>query len=89
MRLPSPPVALFEAVLLRKSVGTLASRRDRCAHCDRTPLVGERVHRYEAAGGERLVCDLCRSQRKEPPARSELMHSPEHDRAVRVVARAA
>ena len=32
---------------------------------------------------------MCRSLRKEPPARSELMHSPDHDRAVRILARAA
>jgi hypothetical protein len=51
--------------------------------------VGERVHRYSTTAGERLVCDLCRRLRKEPPARSELMHAPDQVRAVRVLARAA
>ena len=40
-------------------------------------------------GGERLVCELCRPLRREAPARSELMHAPEHERAVRVQRRAA
>lgn len=78
----TPP--LLESALLRKSVGALYSRRHRCAHCRRTPLVGERVYLYAAAAGERLVCELCRPLRREPPARSELVHSSEHDRCVRL-----
>ena len=89
MRPLSPPAALLEIALLRKSVGSQAAQRDRCVHCARTPLVGERVHRYAGKAGERLVCDLCRDLRKERPVRTELMLSPEHDRAVRVLARAA
>jgi recombinational DNA repair protein (RecF pathway) len=74
---PSPG---FELALLRKSVGELADARDRCVHCHRTPLVGERVYLY----AERIVCELCRPRRREAPQGSELMRSPEHDRAVRV-----
>jgi len=74
---PSPG---FERALLRKSVGALADARDRCVHCHRTPLVGERVYLY----GERLVCELCRPRRREAPAASELMRSPERERTVRV-----
>jgi hypothetical protein len=83
----TPP--LLESVLLRKSVGALYSRRHRCAHCRRTPLVGERVYLYAAAAGERLVCELCRPLRSEPPSRSELVHSAEHDRCVRLRGRRA
>ena len=75
---------MFERVLLRKSVGELVANRDRCWHCGRTPLVGEHVHHYEATSGTRLVCDLCRPLRKEPPARTLLMHSPGHEKSVRV-----
>ena len=76
-----PPI---ESMLFRKSVGALASRRHRCVHCERTPLVGEHVYMYAAAGGvERLVCELCRSLRREPPARTEVVHSVERDRCVR------
>jgi hypothetical protein len=73
-----------EISLLRSSVGALAAGRSRCCHCHRTPLVGEVVHVY----GERIVCELCRPLRREPPARSELMHSPEHQRAVKLMPRA-
>ena len=76
----SSPSPRLELALLRKSVGALAARRERCVHCHRTPLVGERVYLY----GQRLVCELCRPLRREAPERSELVHSPEHKRAVRV-----
>jgi hypothetical protein len=75
-----PPI---ESMLLRKSVGALAARRPRCFHCRRTPLVGEHVHVYETGAGECLVCELCRPLRQETPARSEVVRSVEHDRAVR------
>ena len=82
-----PSIALpstgFERALLRKSVEELSDGRPRCVHCHRTPLVGERVYLY----AERLVCELCRPRRREPPQRSELVHSPEHKRAVRVRSR--
>ena len=74
-----------EISLLRHSVGALGARRHGCVHCHRTPLVGELVHIY----GERLVCALCRSRHREPPARTEVVRSPEHERAVRSRPRAA
>ena len=70
----------FERTLLRKSVGALTDARALCVHCQRTPLVGERVYIY----GERIVCELCRPRRREPPQASELVLSPEHSRTVRV-----
>jgi hypothetical protein len=79
----------LEDVLLRRSLGENEAHRDRCVHCHRTPLTGEVVHVYETTAGERLVCELCRPLRREAPARSELMHAPEHERAVRVQRRAA
>jgi hypothetical protein len=71
----------FEISLLRRSVGALEAGRTRCTHCGRTPLVGEEVHHY----GERLVCELCKPLRREAPARTEVVHSPEHQRAVRLL----
>jgi hypothetical protein len=60
-----------------------------CSHCHRTPLVGEHVHLY----GDRLVCQLCRHLRREPPGDTVVVHSSEHHRtvkgAVRLRARAA
>jgi hypothetical protein len=76
---------LVEISLLRHSVGALNARRHGCVHCHRTPLIGEVVHHY----GERLVCELCRPLHRETPGRSEVVRSPEHERAVRSRPRAA
>lgn len=89
MPVPSRPIAFLETALLRRSVGAAAARRERCHHCRRTPLIGERVHFYAVDAVSELVCDLCRPHRDAVPDRSELMHSPEHDRAVRVLGVAA
>jgi hypothetical protein len=88
-RSPAPAVAPLGKALLRRSLGEHDTHRHRCVHCLRTPLTGEVVHLYAAAAGERLVCELCRPLRREAPARSELMHAPEHERSVRLMSRAA
>jgi hypothetical protein len=85
LALPRHRNPLVEISLLRHSVGALTARRHGCVHCHRTPLVGELVHLY----GDRLVCELCRHRHREPPARTERVRSPEHDRAVRARPRAA
>ncbi len=77
----------FERVLLRRGVGVLASDRNRCADCGRTPLVGEQVHLF-ARGGE-VVCELCRALRHQPPVASETVRHTERGHAVRLTARAA
>jgi rRNA-processing protein FCF1 len=79
----------LEQLLLRRSVGHQEAHRHRCVHCHRTPLTGEAVHHYASANGDRLVCELCRPLRREAPARTELMHAPEHERSVRITRRAA
>ncbi len=71
----------LERALLRKSVGSLAGLRHRCADCGRTPLVGETVHRY--AGGA-TVCELCRPLRRGEPAASEPVRHSEFGNAVRI-----
>jgi hypothetical protein len=71
----------LELALLRRSVGAIAAGCERCGHCHRTPLVGERVYHYES--GE-MLCELCRAMRREPPAASRLVHSPELGNAVRI-----
>jgi hypothetical protein len=86
VKLRRPP---SEISLLRRSMGELGAGRPRCHHCHRFPLVGERIHLYVAAGDERMVCELCRPLRREPPERSEIVHGPEHRRAVKAVSRAA
>jgi hypothetical protein len=88
-RSPAPAAPALEQALLRRSMGESQAQRHSCAHCHRTPLTGELVHLYDTAAGERLVCDLCRPLLREAPGRSELMHAPDHERAVRVRRRAA
>jgi hypothetical protein len=83
-RASSPARPALEQALLRRSVDESLAHRHRCVHCHRTPLTGEMVHVYATVADERLVCELCRPLRREPPVRSELMHAPDHERAVRV-----
>ena len=88
-RATAAAVPRLEKALLRRSLGQHETQRDRCMHCQRTPLTGEVVHVYSTAACERLVCELCRPLRRQAPARSELMHAPEHERSVRLMRRAA
>jgi hypothetical protein len=70
---------LREISLLRKAVRESDDGPSSCVHCRRTPLIGEHVHIY----GGRLVCQLCRHLRREPPGETIVMHSSEHERAVK------
>jgi hypothetical protein len=72
-----------EISLLAPSLRALGAERSTCHDCRRTPLFGEHVFFY----GERLVCALCRGRRREPPAREEVVRSP--DRPAAVAARRA
>jgi hypothetical protein len=76
----------FERELLRRSLGTLDSDRDRCVDCERTPLEGERVYRF--ARGV-LVCELCRLRHGGDPEQFEHVRTSEHGHAVRLMPRAA
>jgi hypothetical protein len=71
----------LEIAMLRRSVGEIGAASERCAHCHRTPLVGEHV--YEYRGGV-IRCELCRSVRHEPALSSRLVHGPEFGHAVRI-----
>src|SRR3954469_21826063 len=76
----------LERQLLRKGLGALTRDRHRCAECGRTPLAGERVHRY---GHEVVVCALCRPLRRDEPEGTETVLHCEHGQTVRRLARAA
>lgn len=88
MTSPANHVEQLERVLLRRSLGALEADRACCSDCGRTPLTGERVHVY---GGrqQRIVCELCRSRRREAPLVSETVRHCEHGHTVRLTARAA
>lgn len=76
----------LERHLLRRGVGELLAGRHACADCGRTPLVGERVHRYPR--GE-TVCALCRPTRSAEPTSTELVLHSERGQTVRVRPRLA
>jgi hypothetical protein len=71
----------LELAMLKRSVDEIAAGCERCGHCNRTPLVGERVYLY-AGGG--MLCELCRTLRRERPMQSRLVHGPEFGHAVRI-----
>jgi hypothetical protein len=67
--------------LLRRGIDARAAGRERCDHCGRTPLIGERVYVY---GSDALLCELCRALEREPPAASQLVHGPEFGHTMRI-----
>jgi hypothetical protein len=84
-------VEQLERVLLRRGVGALEADRHRCTDCGRTPLIGEHIHLYGSppARAQGIVCELCRTLRREAPVASEIVRHSEHGHAVRLTARAA
>jgi hypothetical protein len=87
MRLrPAVSSHALETELLRKGVLAISAGRHICGDCQRTPLIGERVHRYESG---RVCCELCRRGRREEPVTSELVRGTEHGHAVKLRERRA
>ena len=72
----------LELALLRRGVDERDAGRDCCAHCRRTPLIGERVYVY-AEGG--TLCELCRSLEPAVPLHSQLVHGPAFGHTIRIV----
>jgi hypothetical protein len=52
-----------------------------CAHCRRTPLIGERVYLYKSGS---VICELCRVLQRGTPVESRLVHHPELGNTVRI-----
>lgn len=72
----------LSSLLLRKSVVALASNRERCGKCDRTPLPGECLHEMDTGG---VLCDLCLlalPEDKRRSVRSERVHASDRRLAV-------
>lgn len=74
----------LELALLRRGLDERAAGSERCTHCHRTPLVGERVYVY-ASGS--IVCELCRDRRHEPPLGTRAIHGPEFGHTMRITDR--
>lgn len=71
----------LELALLKRGVDQLTAGRDCCAHCHRTPLIGERVYAYD---GGAILCELCRDLRLEAPIASRVVHGPEFGHTMRI-----
>lgn len=74
----------LQAGLLRRSMRAHAKTRDRCAHCDRSPLAGEQIF---VCRGDRIVCELCISLERNPPRESRLLQGPEVGQTIRILDR--
>ena len=79
---PEREVPELERALLRRGMTERDARRQGCACCRRTPLIGERVYRAESGA---LLCELCRPREANPPARWSLVHGPEFGHTLRLL----
>jgi hypothetical protein len=71
----------LELALLRRSLDEMAAGSERCRHCHRTPLIGERVYAYD---GDAILCELCRALERKPPSSSRIVHGPEFGHTMRI-----
>lgn len=74
----------LEIALLRRSLEGLAAATERCGHCHRGLLIGERVYEYES--GE-IRCELCRTRERATPAQSHKVHGPAFGHSIRILDR--
>ncbi len=72
----------LELALLRRGLHQMEAVSERCARCQRTPLIGERVYVYDS---EEVVCELCREHAREQPSASRLVHGPAFGHTIRVI----
>ena len=75
-------MAELELALLRRGMDDRVGGLETCSHCHRSPLIGERVYVYER---ERVLCELCRCLRREPPHSSRLVHTPAFGHSLRII----
>ena len=62
----------LELALLRRGVDERSHHAfERCDHCRRTPLIGERIYEF---GGGRLACELCRRELPARPIAAWIVH---------------
>ncbi len=81
MQTTLPDKADLELALLRRSLHGLAATSERCGHCRRTLLVGERVYLYESGAAR---CELCRAREHSAPSDSHTIHGPEFGHTLRI-----
>jgi hypothetical protein len=71
----------LERALLRRGMDERSAKREVCALCRRSPLVGERV--YLAESGT-MLCELCRPRELELGDRCFTIHGPEFGHTLKV-----
>ena len=71
----------LELALLRRGLDDLAAGCERCRHCHRSPLIGERVYIHESGA---IVCELCRGHKRDRPTESRIVHGPEFGHTMRI-----
>lgn len=71
----------LELALLRRGVDELSAGCERCRHCRRTPLIGERVYLYDSGS---MLCELCRMIERDTPLASRIVHGPEFGHTMRI-----
>jgi hypothetical protein len=68
----------------------MTKSRSGCASCERTPLVGERMHVFGRDGDERWLCELCvgteRARSASEPLRVERVRASERPLRLRSAA---
>jgi hypothetical protein len=72
----------LELALLRRGVDEIAAECERCRHCHRTPLIGERVYAYTSGA---ILCELCRTLEGDAPLSSRIVHGPEFGHTMRII----
>jgi hypothetical protein len=81
MRASVHDIPALELALLRRGVSQRAAGLERCRHCHRTPLIGERIYVYESGA---LICELCRRRQRDAPEESRVVHGPEFGHSLKV-----
>ena len=71
----------LERALLRRGMDERSAKREVCAFCRRSPLVGERV--YLAESGT-MLCELCLPRGLALPVRCSMIHGPEFGHTLRI-----
>jgi hypothetical protein len=76
----------LERALLRRGMDERSAKREVCALCHRSPLVGERV--YLAESGT-MLCELCLPRELALPVQCSTIHGPEFGHTLRIPHRSA
>lgn len=72
----------LELALLKRGLDGMSADSQRCGHCHRSLLVGERVYLYESGVAR---CELCRARERSAPSDSHTIHGPEFGHTLRVI----